>query len=209
MDLQFFAFAIILIIMIVSIGLFSFVIAFMLGGIADAYFYKKRSERFNSDLVKLLEQNLSTKDIVDLYKSIFNISDKNEPTFVSKIIISLEDFKTWKLEMEIKTSSDESIHSHPTEWRSIVNKTIDEINMKYPFADLKAENKIFFEDFKKFIENREFEACQSKLVELSKIFAGQNKDLEKMAKKTTYSYYLSIVGAVIGFCGIILPYLFR
>jgi uncharacterized membrane protein len=207
MDPQLIAITIVIIIFFISIGFFSYILTFVLGEIAVSYNNKKKTERFNPLLLKLLEQKPPTKDVIDLFKSVFNISDKNEPTFVSKIIVSLEDFKTWKLEMEYKSIPNHLTSSQSQEWRTTINNMIEEINVKYPFADLKPENKIFFEDFKKFIDNREFEACRAKLVELSKIFSGQNKELENMAKQTRYAYYLSIAGIIIGLCGFILPFL--
>jgi hypothetical protein len=192
-----------ILVLTVAIVLFSVIAGFLVGDVAITYRRKKMTERFNPLLVKLLEQNSPTKDIIDLYKSVFNVTDKNTTDFVSKIIESLEDFKTWKLEIESNTTSNQqSLQSR--EFRNKINQTMEEINLNYPFADLKPENKIFFEDFKKFIENREFEACKSKLIDLSKIFSNQNKELEDMAKQTRYAYYLSIIGAVIGVCGIIL-----
>jgi len=80
--------------------------------------------------------------------------------------------------------------------------------VKYPFADLKAETRIFFEGFQKILANREYTAAEGKLLELARIFASQNSELEKAAKQGRYSNYLAIAGIVIGICGIILPYLF-
>jgi len=194
---------IIIALLIISVAIFGIGSGMLLGDAVISYRNKQKTKKFNPLLNKLLEQNASTIDAIDLYKSIFDISDRNTPEFVSKIIISFEDFKTWKLEEEIKFELGQSNPSQPHEWRNKINQMIGEINGRYPFADLKSENKIFFEDFKKFIENREFEACKAKLVDLSKIFAAQNKDLETMAKRTRNAYYISIIGIVIGVFGII------
>ena len=207
MDAQTIAWIIIIVTILVltaAIILFSVISGLLVGDIAIAYRRKKMAERFNPLLEKLLEQDSPTKDIIDLYKSVFNVSDKNTTDFVSRIIDSLEDFKTWKLEKVSENTFNLSPPLQPQDCRNKINKTIEEINLKYPFADLRPENKIFFEDFKKFIENKEFEACKSKLIDLSKIFSSQNKELEDGAKRTRYAYYLSIIGAVIGVCGIIL-----
>jgi len=190
--------------LLIATGLFSFIFAITLTEVAASYKYKKNTERFNPLLDKLLDQNSPTKDAIDLYKSIFNISDKDTPVFVSKIIVCLEDFKTWKLEVENKSASDQSISSHSLERRIKINKMIEEINALYPFADLKPENKIFFEGFKKVIDNKEFEACKIKLDELSKIFSGQNKEIENKEKHAKYANYLAIIGIVIGICGIVI-----
>lgn len=60
------------------------------------------------------------------------------PRFVSKINITLVDFKTWKLEKEIKLN-----RLNPAQMTEIIiklNNLIESINIKYPFANLKPEN---------------------------------------------------------------------
>jgi hypothetical protein len=182
------------IVLLISIFLFAGILGTLFGGFVESYLFERKIKRFNPIFDKLIDQNPPIKDVIDLFKSIFNITDKDNPEFVSKIDICLEDFKTWKLE-NFSPSQDQ---------RNKINRIIEEINQKYEFTELKPENQIFFEGFKKGIVNREYEASLTKLIELSNIFSSQNKDLKEMAKKERYAIGLSIIGIVVGICGIFL-----
>ncbi|MDP2796828.1 MAG: hypothetical protein Q8N94_04875 [Methanoregula sp.] len=61
----------------------------------------------------------------------------------------------------------------------------------------------FFEESIKFIENSEKESSKAKIIELSKIFANQFKELEDMKRKTNWSYLATLAGLIIGVCSLL------
>jgi hypothetical protein len=94
-----------------------------------------------------------------------------------------------------------------TEARNKTNVMIDQISQTNPFSHLRPESKVFFEEFKKIVDNREYEASVVKLKELSRLFSTHEMEIETMAKRTQIAYYLTIAGVIIGVCGLILPLL--
>src|SRR5208337_3120502 len=108
-------------ILLITIGMFGFIVAFFLSEITKSYLYKKRSQRFNPLLLKLLEQQSPTKDVIDVFKTIFDFPNENNPDFASKIIVSLEDFKTWLLETEVSQPSKPSSTIPSQEIRARIN----------------------------------------------------------------------------------------
>ena len=169
--------------------------------------YNQNTKRFYPLFAHLLQQHETApvKDGIDLFKSVFNISETS-PDFISKIIVCLEDFKTWKLEEESKGL----VHSTselPQEWRIKTNEMIEAINRDHPFADLKPENRVFFESFKRIIDNRELESCKEKLTELSKMYSSQETTIERLQRQLKYGFGVSIFGIFIGICGLIARFL--
>ena len=174
----------------------------IISDIASYREYDARRLRFHKLLVNLMKSNPNKRDIIDLYKNVTKTHERS-PTFLRKIESVLIDFKASLLASDSTLLGEDIDPKNSIEWREKINQIITEIKKDYPFAGVDSSMVLFFEESMEFIEKGEKEAIKSKIVELSKIFAKQFRELNQMKKKTEYSYYYTIIGVVIGVCSLL------
>ena len=174
----------------------------------EIIFYIYNRHQFFKSLTNLFKLDPTLQNIIDLFKSIYQMNEKN-PKFLMKLEILLDDYKTFLINKD-KRYFKEQINDDVAlrRWIDQINNLKSQMKEKYPFSGLFIEEIALFEDTYQFINsNTENEIIKENLIRKVKELGGivSLKDKELLSCRTRFlfrGFVLRWLGRCSAFCGL-------